>query len=154
MMKLFLIFLLLLSLLGIEQARADAAVGAVIGDPTGLSARVGLDGQHSIEGALAYSSSHYEGLHVHGTYLWDRARSFATTEGPLDLYYGLGLRLISINKGDRDGEIAFGPRAPLGLLYNFHNPNIEVFGEVSLAMDLTPKTDVDLDVGIGVRVRF
>ncbi len=50
--------------------------------------------------------------------------------------------------------LPIGPRAPVGLLYNFHNPNIEVFAELALAVDLTPKTDVDLDVGIGVRVRF
>lgn len=154
MTKLFLIFILLLSLLGIQQAHAEAALGAVIGDPTGISGRVGLDGKHSIEGAIAYSTGHYEGLHLHGTYLWDRARNFATSEGPLELYYGLGVRVIAINKGSRDGEIALGPRAPLGLLYNFHNPNVEVFGELSLALDLVPKTDVDLDVGIGVRVRF
>ncbi|MEK2645224.1 hypothetical protein [Bdellovibrio sp. BCCA] len=154
MTKLFFIFILLISLLGIQHAHAEAALGAVIGDPTGISGRLGMDGQHSLEGALAYSTGHYEGLHVHATYLWDHARSFATSEGPIELYYGLGVRLISINGGKHDGEIALGPRAPLGLLYNFHNPNVEIFGEVSLAMDLVPKTDVDLDVGIGVRVRF
>lgn len=154
MNKFFAIFTLLISLIGIEQARAEAALGVVIGDPTGLSGRVALDGRHSLEGALAYSTGHYDGLHIHGTYLWDRARSFSTTEGPIDLYYGLGVRLIAVNRGSQDGKIALGPRAPLGLLYNFNDPNVEIFGELSLALDLTPKTDVDLDVGIGVRIRF
>jgi hypothetical protein len=86
--------------------------------------------------------------------LWDRARSFSTTEGPIDLYYGLGVRMIAVNRGSQDGKIAIGPRAPLGLIYNFNDPNVEIFGELSLALDLTPKTDVDLDVGIGVRIRF
>lgn len=154
MRKLLPLFALLASLLILDTARADAALGVVIGDPTGVSGRLGLDSQHSLEGALAYSSSHYEGLHVHATYLWDRARSFATSQGPLELYYGLGARLISINKGKYDGDTALGVRSPLGLLYNFHNPNVEVFGELSLALDVVPKTDVDLDVGIGVRIRF
>ncbi|MFS4461088.1 hypothetical protein [Bdellovibrio sp. HCB2-146] len=136
------------------NAHADAAVGVVIGDPTGLSGRVGLDGQHSLEGALAFSTGRYTGLHLHGTYLWDRARSWATSEGPLDLYYGLGVRVISINKGDYDGDVAIGPRAPLGLIFNLHNPNIEIFGELSLALDIAPRTDVDLDAGVGVRIRF
>lgn len=154
MNKFFLFFALLISLTVTKQAHAEAALGVVIGDPTGISGRVALDSRHSVEGAFAYSTGHYDGLHMHGTYLWDHARSFSTTEGPIDLYYGLGVRLIAVNKGSQDGKIALGPRAPLGLLYNFNDPNIEIFGELSLALDLTPKTDVDLDVGIGVRIRF
>lgn len=154
MNKLFALFTLLISIACTQQAHAEAALGVVIGDPTGVSGRVALDDRHSFEGALAYSTGHYDGLHIRGTYLWDRARSFSTTEGPIELYYGLGVRLIAVNKGSQDGKFALGPRAPLGLLYNFNNPNIEVFGELSLALDLTPKTDVDLDVGIGFRIRF
>lgn len=138
----------------IQQAQATSAIGVVIGDPTGLSGRLGLDSGHSLEGAIASSSSRYEGLHIHATYLTDRARSFSTHEGPIDLYYGIGVRIININDGKYDGDTAIGPRAPLGLLYNFNNPDIEIFGELSLALDITPKTDVDLDIGIGVRFRF
>jgi len=136
------------------QAKADNAIGAVIGDPTGVSGRMGYDEGHSIEGALAYGLGHRSGLHIHGTYIWDKARTFETEGGPLYLYYGLGARLIAINHGDDDGEIAIGPRAPVGLLFNLHDPNLEIFGELSLAMDLTPSTDVDLDACIGVRIRF
>lgn len=153
-MKRALALAILISSLGFQKAYADNAIGAVIGDPTGLSARFGLDNSHSIEGALAYSVGRYRGLHIHGTYLWDKARAFETTEGPLYMYYGIGARLISINHGDHDGDLAVAPRAPLGILYNFNNPNIEIFGELSLAIDLTPSTDVDIDAGIGVRIRF
>lgn len=150
---------LLLSIVVVEfftadTVHAESAVGIVIGDPTGVSARTKLDAAHSLEGALAYSFGHYDGLEIHGTYLWDRARSFATTEGPIELYYGLGARAIFINSGKHDGEVAIGPRGPLGVLYNFHNPNIEVFAEVSATLNVVPSTDVDLDLGIGFRVRF
>lgn len=137
-----------------QPALATNSIGVVLGDPTGLSGRMGIDSKHSIEGALAFSSSKYEGMHIHGTYLWDRARSFSTHEGPIDLYYGLGARIISIHQGKYDGDTAIGARAPLGLLYNFNNPDLELFGEISLALDLTPKIDVDLDLGIGLRIRF
>ncbi|WII71810.1 hypothetical protein QJS83_15200 [Bdellovibrio sp. 22V] len=155
MMKVFFIFLLLLSLLGIEHAHATNALGVVLGDPTGVSGRMGLDNAHSLEGAVAFSLGKDEDLHLHATYLWDRARSFNVEGGgPLEMYYGLGVRLITFDGGKHDGEVAIGPRAPLGLLYNFNNPDIELFGEISVALDLTPETDVDLDLGIGVRVRF
>ncbi|MDG0817335.1 hypothetical protein [Bdellovibrio svalbardensis] len=137
-----------------EKAHADSALGIVIGDPTGVSGRTSLNGAHSLEGAIAYSFGHYDGTEIHGTYLWDRARSFATKEGPIEMYYGLGARVIFINSGKHDGEVAVGPRAPLGVLYNFHNPNIEVFGEIAATLDIVPATDVDLDLGIGFRVRF
>lgn len=138
----------------IKIARADNAIGVVLGSPTGASGRFGLDGNHSLEGALAYAFGEYDGLEVHATYLWDHARSFGTKEGPIEMYYGLGARMIVINSGKHDGEVAVGPRAPIGLLYNFHNPNIEVFGELSATLDVVPKTDVDLGAGIGFRVRF
>lgn len=138
----------------VSYAHADNAVGVVLGDPTGISGRMSLDSQHSLEGAFAYSSSSYEGLHLRATYLWDRARTFQTAADPLYMYYGLGLRVISISRGKYDGDIAFGPRAPIGVLYNIDNPNLELFAELSLAVDLVPKTDVDIDGGIGVRIRF
>ncbi|QDK37524.1 hypothetical protein [Bdellovibrio sp. NC01] len=145
---------LAVELLTIENAHADNAIGVVLGSPTGASGRFGLNDGHSIEGAVAYAFGEWDGLEVHGTYLWDHARTFGTKEGPIEMYYGLGARLIMINSGKHDGEVAVGPRAPIGLLYNFHNPNIEVFAELSATLDIAPKTDVDLDAGIGFRVRF
>ena len=147
--------MLALSLMMTHHAQADSALGVVLGDPTGFSGRTSLDGQHSLEGALAYSTGHHSGLHVHGTYLWDRARVFSVERsGPIEMYYGLGLRLISINSGKHDGDIAIGPRAPLGVVYKINNPNLEFFGELSLALDVAPDTDVDLDAGVGIRIRF
>lgn len=148
--------ILTLSMTMTIYAKADSAIGVVLGDPSGLSGRTSLDGQHSLEGALAYSSSgDHSGVHIHATYLWDRARVFTIEDsGPIEMYYGLGARLITIDSGKHDGEVAIGPRAPLGLLYNVNNPDLEIFGELSLALDLTPDTDVDLDAGIGVRFRF
>lgn len=145
----------LMTVLGISSAAyADNAVGVVLGDPTGFSGRFSLDDSHSLETALAYSSGYFEGLHFHATYMWDKARAFKTQADPLYLYYGLGLRVISINRGKYDGDVAIAPRAPLGLLYNLENPDIEIFGELSMALDLTPRTDADIDAGVGVRVRF
>lgn len=149
------LFLAALLIFGFSiKAHADKALGIVIGDPTGLSGRVQLDSQHSLEGALAYSSGYYSGLHLHATYLWDKARLLQTTEGPIYVFYGLGGRIITIDKGKHDGDVALGARAPIGLLYNFNNPNVEIFGELSAALDIVPKTNVDLDIGIGARIRF
>jgi hypothetical protein len=147
---------LILSLVTLSSysAHADSAIGAVIGDPTGISGRTSYDNDHSLEGALAYGLGHRSGMHIHGTYLWDKARTFHTDSGPFYLYYGIGARIIFIDHGDDKNDIAVGPRAPVGILYNFKDPNIEVFGELALTLDIAPSTDVDLDAGIGVRIRF
>lgn len=154
MTKFFAYILPMLLILIAQKSFADVALGAVLGDPSGLSARVGIDGQHSAEGALAYNSGTNSGLHFHLTYLRDNARSFATKEGPIELFYGLGFRLVSVDKGKYDGDTLFGPRAPLGLLYSFKDPQVEVFGEIAMTLDVVPRTDIDLDVGIGLRIKF
>ncbi len=148
------LFALVFFLLTTEPVMADSAVGAVLGDPSGLSVRFGLDSRHSIEGALAASSGYYDGTHLHVTYLTEHARSFGGRQGPVDLYYGLGVRLIDYKNNNNDNVVALGPRAPLGLIYNISNPDFEFFGEMALTLDLISKIRTDLDLGIGVRVRF
>lgn len=144
-----------LTLLGTQHARAENALGIVIGDPTGLSGRFGVSADNSIEGALAFTSEHYHGLHLHGTYLWDRARTFhVQSGGAIDMYYGLGARIISINSGEHDGDVALAARAPIGLLFKINNPNLEFFAELAAALNVTPNVNADLDVGIGCRIRF
>lgn len=146
---------LALGLLGVHQAHAENALGIVLGDPTGLSGRFGLDGDHSIEGALAITSEHYHGLHLHGTYLWDKPRTFHLQGGePFYMYYGLGARLISIDRGEHDGDIALAARAPLGLLFKIRNPDLEFFVELAGALNVTPNVNADLDAAIGCRIRF
>lgn len=132
----------------------DFAVGVILGDPSGLSAKMKYDGSHSLDGALAYSSGKHSGMQFHVDYLWDRARSWGTTQGPLDMYYGLGGRLISYNDDRDKSQISIGPRGSIGLSFNVHNPNIELFGELAMVLDVAPSISADLDAGVGARIRF
>ena len=45
-------------------------------------------------------------------------------------------------------------QAPLGLSYKISNPNLEFFGELALAFDIAPETNLDLEGGLGIRYRF
>lgn len=132
----------------------DFALGVILGDPSGLSGKMKLNGAHSMDGALAYSSGKHSGMQFHADYLWDRARSWSTTQGPLDMYYGLGGRLISYNDDKDKSQISIGPRGSLGLNFNINNPNIEFFGELAMILEVTPNMTADLDAGIGARIRF
>lgn len=131
----------------------DFGLGVILGDPSGLSGKMRMDGNHSLDGALAYSSGKHAGMQFHADYLWDRARSWGTTQGPLDMYYGLGGRLISYND-DNKSQISIGPRGSLGLSFNINNPNLELFGELAMILEVTPSISADLDAGVGARIRF
>lgn len=164
-MKSFLVRSLLMALafsaifspLAPSKAQAeDFGLGIILGDPSGLSAKMKLDHGHSVDAALAYSSGRHSGLQLHADYLWDRARSWGTTQGPLDMYYGLGARLISYEDHyhDHDSGVSFGPRGSLGLSFNINNPNVEVFGELAMVLEVVPSIGADIDAGIGARIRF
>lgn len=129
-------------------------LGVVLGDPTGVSGKMKLNDAHSVDAALAYSSGRHSGLQFHSDYLWDRARSWDTDEGPLHMYYGLGGRLISYEDKDKKSQVSIGPRGSLGVTFNINNPNLEFFGEGAVVVEVAPSINVDLDAGIGARIRF
>ena len=136
------------------MARAeDYAVGVILGDPTGLSVKMKLDDTNAVDGALAYSTGRYSGLQFHGDYLWDNARSWHTEQGPLAMYYGLGGRIVSYKKDDVN-EVSVGPRGSIGAHLNISNPNLEIFGELALILDVAPRMAADVDAGVGLRIRF
>ncbi len=133
----------------------DYQLGVILGAPTGISGKVNLKFKRSIDMALAYSLTDKQGLNLHADYLIENAYQFVTKKGkPLDLYYGIGARLVSLQSGKHDGEIALGPRAPIGLNYFLVDPKLDIFGELALAFDVFPDTNLDLEGGLGIRYRF
>lgn len=134
---------------------SEYQLGVVLGAPTGISGKVSLNNNHAFDAVLAYSLADELGLEFHADYLREKAYSFSiNAESPLELYYGIGARFALITKGRHDDDIAIGPRAPIGLTYQINNPRIEFFGELALAFDIIPATNLDLEGGIGLRYRF
>lgn len=135
----------------------EAQLGVIIGSTTGLSAKYDLGGDRAIDGALSYSTESRYGMSLHADYLFNKAHQFNIGDvNPLNLYYGLGVRLLSIR--DRtyynDSSSRIGIRGPIGILYRIPEPKLEFFGEIAPTLDLTPRTDVYFAVGLGVRFIF
>lgn len=130
-------------------------LGIEAGSPTGISGKMSLGNNRAVDGLLAFSLVNDYGLNIHSDYLIENAKSFEI-EGPvpLELFYGIGGRFVSVKKGHYDGRLGFGPRAPIGIEYNLNNPNIDFFAEVALAFNIFPETNLDLEGGIGIRYRF
>lgn len=129
-------------------------LGAIVGDPTGVSGKLDVSSTEAFDGALSWSSGSRSGVQVHGDYLRIMPGSVSAGDTEIDFYYGVGARLIAIDKNDHKGKIGLGPRAPIGLKHELSDPNVEFFGEVALVLDLIPSTAADLDIGVGARYRF
>lgn len=149
-------YILILALFSSSISLSDE-IGVILGSTTGLSGKFNLPAQNrSVDFGLGYKMNSTSSLSLHADYLIENARFVRlSTADVFALYYGLGARLININSdGVNKGKTSFGPRAPIGLEYKINNPDISLFGEAALALDLIPQTLVEFQAGIGVRLRF
>lgn len=136
-------------------AREEYQLGVVLGAPTGLSGKVGLGGNRSVDGVLAYSFADDLTLEFHADYLVENIHAFhINAPSPIMLYFGIGGRVAVIDKGRHDGDLSIGPRIPVGVNYKMVNPNLEFFGEIALDVDVIPDTNADAEAGVGLRYRF
>jgi hypothetical protein len=151
---------ILLSLLFFFAAPAFAnslqgfSLGGMVGDPTGISGAYQLSSDVMIDGGLSYSFGGRSGVQIHSDYLRFLRGRIGAGDADLDIYYGIGGRLVFVSGGDHNGKISLGPRAPLGLFHRTSDPNLDFFGEIAAVLDIAPKTAVDLDIAAGLRFRF
>lgn len=146
----------LIIFLSVNSARATVAqLGIILGSTSGLSFKSELDDNRAIDAALSYSIQGKYGLSLHGDYLFNKVRQFSFSQlSPVYLYYGLGARTLNIRTGTDEGDTRIGVRVPVGVHYRTTGPDLEFFGEVVPIVDLTPSSEINVDVGLGVRVIF
>jgi hypothetical protein len=129
-------------------------LGAILGDPTGLSGKYDISPTEAFDGALSWSLGGRSGVQMHGDYLRILPNRIGAGDSDLDVYYGIGARIIGIDKDEHKGKVSFGARAPIGLKLELKDPSVEFFGEAAAVLDLIPSTSVEIDLGIGARYRF
>ena len=156
-MKLFKIALILSVLvLGVQSSNAQGkgfGLGIIVGEPTGLSAKLWTTGNTALDFGLGWSvvNNHEDSgsnLHFHMDYLWHAWNSINSTER-FPLYYGVGGRFNSHND---DGSIAI--RGVLGIAWLPNNTPLDLFLEVAPSLELTPSSGFGIDAAIGVRYYF
>ncbi|MGZ3692574.1 MAG: hypothetical protein ACXVAX_13780 [Pseudobdellovibrio sp.] len=153
MTKIALLLIVLSGLLS-STAFAENEAGVVLGTATGFSGAFDLRSNRAFDVGLAYKYD--TNTYVYADYLITNARSFSLrgSSEPMTLYYGIGARVDNIKGGKNDGKTAIGPRAPIGLHYNIKNPDISLFGELAMILDVAPESEVEIAAGVGVRIRF
>lgn len=137
-------------------------VGVVIGEPTGLSAKLYLQDDQAIQAALALSTV-VGGFQVHADYLFHPFILEEREAFTLPAYVGPGVRLLQHGAGrDGDDDFRLGVRAVAGILFDFKAVPLDVFAEVAAIGQYTFGSDSDsvngfglaLNGGIGARYYF
>lgn len=127
--------------------RGQAALGAMIGEPTGVSFKYWKGNSQAFDLGLAWSLQGNDAVSIHGDYLWHSW--LQADQGNLALYYGIGARAWFT-----DNDSAVGLRIPIGLNYLFEDAPIGLFVEAAPIIDFIPSTDADGSGGIGARFYF
>jgi len=131
-------------------------VGVVLGEPTGLCAKLYLDDDTAIQGALGFNF-YGTGIQVNAEYV---LHPFIVQDRPafvLPLYIGPGLRFIQYDGGrGEDNHYAVGLRVVGGMLFDFKDVPLDVFLEVAgvVEYDFKDGEGVGLALNLGAGVRY
>jgi hypothetical protein len=141
--------LLVVCLLVVTTAAATAqlSVGVILGEPTGLSAKLWVSDGASVDLAVAWSFIGGGSIYIHGDYQ-QHFRYADVPSGKLYFFVGAGPKMYI---GD---DVQLGIRIPLGAVYEFEQAPLEVFIEAAPGLLLFPETNFDGSGGIGVRYRL
>lgn len=127
------------------QKGGDAGAGVILGNPTGITGKLWLDGAQAVDVGMGYSTT----LALYGDYLWHEWTVLPQpAQGRLPVYLGLGAQVRTFD----DAE--FGIRTVLGIAYWLPEDPVEVFLEVVPIFRVTPDTSVGLGAGLGLRYYF
>jgi hypothetical protein len=130
-------------------AKGDLGVGAMVGNPTGLSLKQWLDKSHAVDGGMALSLGKKSNFSIHSDYLFHNEGALIFQDNhPLDVFYGIGGRM------EFSDDIELGVRLPIGVAHRFENEHADVFGEIAPIVDFIGRTGLELHLAIGARYYF
>ena len=133
--------------LSATYAQNNFGIGIILGEPTGVSAKLWTSSTNALDFAAAWSFKGDGHLLLQADYVWHSPLT-RTSSGKLNLYYGIGGRVIF-----QDDPLV-GARIPVGLDYKFTSAPVDIFAELVPILDLAPSTNFNLGGGIGVRFWF
>jgi hypothetical protein len=120
----------------------------VVGEPTGVSAKLWMSERSAIDAAAAWSFSDEAALTLVADYLLHNFDLIDVEKGRLPVYFGVGGRVKF------ESESKVGVRIPVGLAYIFDGVALDVFFEIAPLLDLIPDTEFDINASIGIRYFF
>ena len=110
--------------------KGTLGVGLILGEPTGISAKLYLKDDQAIQAAVGFAFLG-GGLQVHADYVFHPYILQERESFVLPFYVGPGVRMISYDDGRDSRSFAVGLRAVAGLLFDFKEIPLDVFVEVA-----------------------
>jgi hypothetical protein len=138
--------------LNTDRGATGVALGIFLGQPTGITLRVGLGSEQSFEAKAAWDLTSYGGspdFSFQANWLLEFPRVLSTQGADFPPYIGAGLQA-----GIGSGWSSLGFRIPLGIIYRFRRAPLELNFEIGLGMQLYPSTAFQGSGGLGLRYRF
>jgi hypothetical protein len=150
-------------------ASSDVGIGFILGNPSGLSAKLPAGSINAFHLILAYNQNHgwgnrgwdnnecynnnYDGdcngrLYLGGDYVWYNYDAIPVSKGRLPFYYGPGIWTSVAN------DAAVGIRFALGLEYQFATAPFDIFLEIAPGIRVIPNTNGYVSSGLGGRFYF
>ena len=140
---------------GTRGDKGTFGVGLVLGEPTGISAKLYLSDDRAVQGALGIN---FIGSGVQGNveYLWHPWIVQDRDLFVLPIYLGPGVRFIEYGGRGVESHFAMGLRAVVGMLFDFKEQPLDAFVEIAgvVEYDLAEDLEVALNIGAGVRYYF
>jgi hypothetical protein len=122
-------------------------VGAIIGEPTGISLKMWTSRSTAVDAAIAYSIFS-RNIYLHTNYLIQANNVFHSRDVLIPLYFGFGGRIILSNNS------RIGIKGALGIEFIPYKAPFDIFMEIAPYMDLIPATGFGINGGIGMRFIF
>lgn len=128
-------------------------LGVLVGDPTGISAKVWETHTSALDAGAAWSLSQNGVFQLHADWLWNAYGWLELEHGKLPLYVGFGFRFL-FRDLDATNTTQFALRFPLGIDFMSRRRRFDVFAEIVPVLELTPENAFNLDGGVGIRYWF
>src|ERR1041385_3729604 len=111
--------------------KGTLGIGIVVGEPTGITAKLYLKDDQAVQAAVG-PSFFGGGIELHGEYVWHPWILQDRDSFVLPVYLGPGLRFIDYY-GGRGGTSTFatGARGVIGMLFDFKEVPLDVFVEAA-----------------------
>lgn len=130
--------------------KGSLGVGVVIGEPTGVAAKLYLQDDQAIQAALGLTFVS-GGFQAHADYVFHPVILEEREAFTLPAYVGPGVRVMQHREG-RGGDTDFriGARAVAGLLFDFKEIPLDVFVEVAGVLDYRFGSANEANNGVGL----
>ncbi|HVP58463.1 MAG TPA: hypothetical protein VMU02_10220 [bacterium] len=129
-----------------RAAAGPLGVGIMVGEPTGLSAKLWTSNTTAMDLGAAWSFADEVAFHIHGDYLFHKPGPPEIEVGRILFYVGVGGRIKLEEDSNRVGV-----RMPLGVTYLFPQSHLDFFLEIVPVLDLAPATELRGNGGFGIR---